>query len=182
MPFTTNGGTATVDKTQGDPHYENMNTPTREEMNAKLEAMEARMDGRVATIQASIDGYLGRQEESARRLDDRLTRMESDASRTRAEIQDNAERNSADMKSLRSTIIITAVSTVLAIVLGVAAFNATVLSNMLASFESGKNTAAAQADVKKQSEETAALLKKLQEQFDAQKVERPNGFKPDDKK
>lgn len=72
-----------------------------------------------------------------------------------------------DIKNLRWTIIATAIATVL----GIAAFNATVLSNMVASFESGKNTAAAQAEVKKQSEETAALIKKMREDLDAKRAD-----------
>jgi len=70
-----------------------------------------------------------------------------------------------DYKSVKNTSITTGIGAVLAIVFGVAAFNATVLSNMLASFESGKNTSTAQAEVKRQSEETAALLKQIQGQI-----------------
>ena len=132
-----------------------MNTPTREELDARLETIEARMDGRVAAIQASIDGFMGRMEERALRADDRFARIEESQRDTQASVG-----------SLKTTIITTAIATVLAIVLGVAAFNATVLSNMLASFESGKNTAASQAEVKKQAEETAALLKQVQQQLE----------------
>jgi len=130
-----------------------MSQLTREELDAKLEAMEARMDGRVASIESSVNVFLARQDERFVRLDEQLGRMAEDVTQTQA-----------DVKNLKSTIIVTAISVVLAIVLGVAAFNATVLSNMLASFESGKNTASAQAEVKKQVEETGQLLKKLQEE------------------
>lgn len=131
-----------------------MNTPTREEIDAKIETIEARMDGRVAAIQASVEGYMGRMEERALRTDERFVRIE-----------DGLKETQASISSLKSTTIVTAISSVLAIVLGVAAFNATVLSNMVASFESGKNTAASQADVKRQAEETAALLKQIQQQL-----------------
>lgn len=146
-----------------------MTQPSREEIDAKLAAMEARMDGRVASIEATISGFLGRQEERFGRLDDRLLRMEQSVSQTQG-----------DVKSLKSTIIVTAVSVVLAIVLGVAAFNATVLSNMVASFESGKNTAtsladtkASQAEVKRQTEETAALLKRIQDELNSKQSAAP---------
>jgi hypothetical protein len=139
-----------------------MSTPTREEIDAKLEAMEARMDGRVAAIQASIDGFTGRMEERFARADDRAARLEETVRDTQASIG-----------NLKTTIITTAIATVLAIVLGVAAFNATVLSNMVASFESGKNTAAAQAEVKRQTEETATLLKQLQQQMNSAKQSTP---------
>lgn len=135
---------------------------TRQEVDAKLETIEARMDGRVAAIQASIDGFMGRMEERSLRTDDRFARIEESQRDTQA-----------SLGSLKTTIITTAVATVIAIVLGVAAFNATVLSNMLASFESGKNTAASQAEVKKQAEETAALLKQVQQQLDEARKGRP---------
>ena len=76
-----------------------------------------------------------------------------------------AHRTRSDIKNLRWTMIATAIATVP----GIAAFNATVLSNMVASFESGKNTAAVQADIKKQSEETAALIKKMREDLESKR-------------
>lgn len=123
-----------------------MNMPTREEIDAKLETIEVRMDGRVASIEAKIDGLVAR-------MDQRMSSIESTVKDTQASIG-----------NLKSTTIVTAIGAVLTIVLGVAAFNATVLSNMVASFESGKNTSAAQSEVKRQSEETAALLKQIQQQ------------------
>lgn len=136
-----------------------MNAATdKDYIDAKLVTIEARMDGRIASIEASIRGFIELQEERLGRLDDRLTRLEQAV----ADIKN-------DLKSLKSTMVITAITTVLAIILGVAAFNATVFSNMLASFESGKNTAAAQAEVKKQSEEIAVIVKQLQEDIQAKK-------------
>ena len=150
---------ASVDNPPTKEEDQAMSTPTREEIDAKLKTLEITMVGHVKSIEATISGFVGRQEERFGRLDDRLVRMEQSTIDTQA-----------DIKGLKSTIIITAISTVLAIVLGVAAFNATVLSNMVASFESGKNTAIAQAEVKKQSEDTAALIKRMQEDLDARRA------------
>lgn len=144
-----------VDGRGGAPHYGSMSEVTRPEFDAKLETIEARMDGRVAAIQASLDGYASRMEERALRTDDRFQRIEKSLQGTQSAIT-----------NLKSTTIVTAIGAVLTIVLGVAAFNATVLSNMVASFESGKNTSAAQAEVKRQSEETAGLLKQMQQRLD----------------
>jgi hypothetical protein len=140
---------------------ENMSTPTREEIDAKLETIEVRMDGRVASIEAKIDGFMARLDERGMRMDERFDRSDE----RMAGIETTSKETQASIGSLKSTMIVTALSTVLAIVLGVAAFNATVLSNMVASFESGKNTASAQADLKRQAEETAALLKQIQAQL-----------------
>lgn len=130
-----------------------MTAITRPELDAKLETIDARMDARVAAIQASLDGYASRMEERALRTDDRFKRIE-----------DSLQGTQSAISNLKSTTIVTAIGAVLTIILGVAAFNATVLSNMVASFESGKNTSAAQQEVKRQSEETAALLKQIQQQ------------------
>ena len=158
----THPSTAPVDISEIQPHDEPMNPADQQILDARLETIETRMDGRVASIEASISAFLGRQDERSGRLDDRLVRMEQAASETRT-----------DIKNLKSTIIVTAISVVLAIVLGVAAFNATVLSNMLAAFESGKNTGASQAEAKKQFEETSALIRRMQEDLDARRTPAP---------
>lgn len=57
-----------------------MNDLSRYELDAKLEAIEARMDGRVASIQSEIAVFLAEQRERDKRLDERLEegRRESD--------------------------------------------------------------------------------------------------------
>lgn len=53
---------------------------TRYELDAKLEAIEARMDSRVASIQSEIRGFLSAQQERDKRIDEQLaaSRRESD--------------------------------------------------------------------------------------------------------
>ncbi len=119
------------------PYNLGMNAPAREEIDAKLQLIETRMDARVASIERAVADSIAAAIET---------------------------RN--DIKNLKWTMIVTAIATVL----GIAAFNATVLSNMVASFESGKNTATAQAE-KKQSEEAIAKIKTMQQDFDAKHVE-----------
>lgn len=57
-----------------------MSNLTRYELDAKLEAIEARMDGRVASIQSEIQGFLSAQQERDKRLDEQLeaSRRDSD--------------------------------------------------------------------------------------------------------
>lgn len=149
VPFSASRRSSAVDKPIEHPHHEVMSTPTREEIDAKLELIETRMDGRVAAIERSVQASIEESRETRR-----------------------------DIKSLKWTILFTAVATVVAL-WGV---NAAIFSNMVASFESGKNTAAAQAEVKKQTEETATLIKKMQEQLDAQRTGARQDAKPADKK
>lgn len=135
-------------------------SPDNEYIDAKLEAVESRMDGRVARIESALAASAALTDERSRHFDARMARMEAALSDLRSETR-------SAIASLKTTVIVTAISAVLAIVFGVATFNATVLSNMVASFESGKNTAAAQAEVKRQTEETAALLKRMREELDS---------------
>lgn len=125
----------------GEPAGQNepmSDTVTRPELDAKLETIEARMDGRVA------------------RIEDSIQRIAADVATMHA-----------DSKSLRTTILITAVTSVIAIVFGIAAFNATLLSNMIASFESGKDTAAAITQSSEQLKQTQAELEKLRQEIAA---------------
>lgn len=84
---------------------------TRPELDAKLETIEAKMDGRLA------------------RIEDAVQRISDDNAATRAGIS-----------SLKTTLIVTTIGAVLTIVLGVAAFNATLQSNMLSAFQVGQQT------------------------------------------
>jgi len=126
-------GVAGVDGEGDLTHNVTMSTPvTVELLDAKLETIEAKMDARVSRIEDKMDAF----------------------------VEANKDTQ-ASIKSLKTTIIVTGISAVLAIVLGVAAFNATVLSNMVASFESGKNTSAAQTQVMQQLKDTQALLDQI---------------------
>lgn len=126
----------------------------REEFNAKLESIEARMDGRVARIEALIESQFVRMAEREKHYDFRFAALEEGSKNTVLAIA-----------NLKSTTIITAISTVLAIVLGVAAFNATVLSNMVASYESGKSTATTISHAADQLKQTQEQLRKLEEKL-----------------
>lgn len=106
--------------------------PTHRELDAKLETIEAKMDGRLA------------------RIEDAVKRISEDNAATRAGIS-----------SLKTAMVVTAVGAVLTVLFGVAAFNATLLSNMTSSFDSGRETAklAAEAQTKSaQTQEQAARL------------------------
>lgn len=114
-----------------------MTTPvTTELLDAKLENIELKMDARVQRIEDKMDAFV-----------------------------QSSTATQESIKSLKTTIVVTGISSVLAIVLGVAAFNATVLSNMVASFESGKNTAQSlgqtQQELQKREQRLDSVEKKL---------------------
>ena len=103
-----------------------MNDITREEFNAKLETIEVKMDARVESVSAKIDGFLSAQAERDKRLDAAL-----------AQISANHAETKSSLSSMKLTMIVTAVSTVLAIVFGIASFNTALTSNMMAAFQVG---------------------------------------------
>ena len=92
-------------------------------------------------------------DERLKHSDERMDRLEESMKETRS-----------DIANLRTTVIVTAISVGLAVVFGIAAFNATVLSNMLAAFESGRSVSTAQAEAARRNEEAAAMIKQLQQQ------------------
>lgn len=148
------------------PPTQHMEPISRPELDAKLEAIEARMDARIAGIAGTMDGFIGRLDEREKTSAERLINLgkqidnaSNGLEKAAERIESKYEESASNIRSLKTTIVITAVSSVLAIVLGVAAFNSTVLSNMVASFESGKNTAdaiAKAADQLRQAQELGA--------------------------
>lgn len=111
------------------PHNLPMDAVTKDLLDARLETIEVRMDARMARIEDALKSITSSQAEVL-----------------------------ASNKSTRTTMIVTALASVLTIVFGVGAFNATVLSNMVASFESGKNTASTQAASEKAITEATRAL------------------------
>lgn len=104
-----------------------MNDITREEFNAKLETIETKMDARVEIVSTKIEGFMAAQLERDKRLEAALSQITANHAETKSSIS-----------SMKNTLIVTAVTGVIAIVLGIAAFNATLTSNMLAAFQAGK--------------------------------------------
>lgn len=141
------------------PHNSDMNTPSRHEVDAKLGEIEARMDVRMVAIDAKFDAL-------QRALLQQSEDLKSFKSDVQTGLADFKKEVHLDNKATRTTIITTGIAAVLSIVLGVAAFNATVLSNMVASFESGRNTAQALSD-------TASKLEKAQATKDDPKPQAP---------
>ncbi len=117
-----------------------MNSPNREEIDAKLQTVEARLDGRVLSIRVSVDAIL-------RRIDDLSERM---------------ARLEARVDQLRTTVVVTAISATVATVLGVAAFNAALSSNMLAAMKAGSDMTVERAEMRRQIAEADALLKRIE--------------------
>jgi high-affinity nickel permease len=123
-----------------------MSDISRAEIDARLEANEARRDAMFNLIMGKLDMLIERLDAQIKRID----KLEQ------------------AMTSLKTTVIITGISSSLAIIFGVAGFNAMLLSNMTATFESGKDTATMQHETRRILLESDALIKKMQERLDKQ--------------
>jgi 3-oxoacyl-ACP reductase-like protein len=115
-------------------------------------------------------------------LKDRIGKMEESSRRGN---EATLKAIQQDNKQTRGTTIVTALTSVVAIVGGIAAFNATVLSNMLASFESGRNTATSIVQATEQMRQTQERLDRLSIELEKRtsttvppKSEAPESAKP----
>lgn len=103
------------DSSANSPHTRDMDYVPRPELEARLQVIEARLEGRVA------------------RIEDAVQRI----AETTKEIRDESRATQAKISGLKAILVTTAIGSVIAIVLGVAAFNATLTSNMLSAFQAG---------------------------------------------
>jgi hypothetical protein len=62
--------------------------------------------------------------------------------------------------SLHTTVILTGISSVITVILGVGAINAAIVNNMLAAYNGGKDNAAWQAQIQQSARETDAYLRR----------------------
>ena len=106
-------------------------------IDAKLEAAEARTEAGVVRIESMVESFVRSNDDFKQEI-----RKEN--------------------KSTRATVIVVSVSSVIAIVIGIAAFNATLTSNMIASYSQGQTTKDnISYEVSKQNQELNDKLDKL---------------------
>lgn len=103
-----------------------MREVTREEIDAKLEAVEARMDTRIAQMEGKLDTVMARIEVQLQSISAQTTSQVGELANTKRELRSLI---------LGSWAII--IASVLAIYFGLDASNKSLLSNMLSSFQAG---------------------------------------------
>lgn len=150
-------------------YNEEMEAIGRPELDAKLEAIEARADARLSRFEERINQAIGEMQRGREELSTNIQLLSSNAEKRELNMQNDLssfrENVKTDNRDLRRVIVVTAIGSVVTIVLGIAAFNATVLSNMVASFESGKNTSANIVQATEQLKQTQEQLKAIQERL-----------------
>lgn len=137
-------------QTRGDLHPKQSDTGrmsemSRDEIQARLDASEANVDARLASFDATM-----RQGLSDIRLE--MAGMRGDIQVVQTEL--------APLKGLRSTIVTTALASVIAI----AGLVSGIMAYGISSFDSGRETSAMIAEAKQQAEANRQLLREIQAQ------------------
>lgn len=137
-------------QTRGDLHPKQSDTGrmsemSRDEIQARLDASEAKVDARLASFDATM-----RQGLSDIRLE--MAGMRGDIQVVQTEL--------APLKGLRSTIVTTALASVIAI----AGLVSGIMAYGISSFDSGRETSALIAEAKQQAEANRQLLREIQAQ------------------
>lgn len=121
-----------------------MGDMTREEVDAKIATSDARCEALMASFRDTLAAF-----------NERMDRFEARIHQDMREFKHDVGIMIADLKK---TVIITCISATLATVFGVAAFNAALLSNMRASFDSGTEAGQWRRDMQLQNEENRKML------------------------
>lgn len=88
---------AHIDVRTDQSHTDAMNDITRDELTAKLEALESRMDSRVGAIGGKIDAYLAAQAERDKRIDERY----EESGKALSKVSEKIESMSSDLHAVR---------------------------------------------------------------------------------
>jgi ElaB/YqjD/DUF883 family membrane-anchored ribosome-binding protein len=150
-------------------NIEAMNTPTREEFDLHLRHLDDRLDSHFKLLDERIksqnDLYMQWRDSQQKLLDERDQRLATAIDDIKKDSASARTETAEQARSLKTILVTTAIGTVIAIVGGIAAFNATVLSNMMSSFESGKNTATSIVQATDQLKQVQDDLSKTQQQL-----------------
>jgi len=120
------------------------------------EAADARLDGRISSAEATFSAFTKLMDERQKAADEGYRASEARMDRMEAMLAEIR----ASVASLRTTIVVTGITGVFAVI----AIVGTMQANLLASLGVGKDFALLQVEVKRQVEETAVLLKRVEEE------------------
>lgn len=101
------------------------------------------VDARIARLETILETIVADRREERADTREHRARMELKFDSLDTDVKGLEQRISEKLSNVKFFVLTTAIGAALATVFGIAAFNATVLSNMVASFESGKNTVTA---------------------------------------
>ena len=152
---------------------------TREEMKAETEKIREEVKVETRTIREEMRATREEMKAETEKIREEMkveTRtireeMRAETEKIRNDVKSEVQATVADNTKTRRTVVITGISSVIAIVIGIASFNSALLSNMIFAMESGKTMSATQAEVRRQIEETDRLLRSVREAYVAKSLE-----------
>lgn len=135
-----------------------MNSPNREEFEARLAELDARQSGRLDAIEAKLDALrdqvasfwravverFEQLEARTGQLEARTAQLESQTARVETRLA-GVEASLGEVRQYLRGLTITIIATGLSVVFGIAAINVSSMSNFLTAFATGKEAALAQA-------------------------------------
>jgi hypothetical protein len=143
-----------------DAHARQMDAHARS-LDEKLEIYAHHMDEKLEVYARQMEGQITRLDErienNARLLDRKIDSVTQTLDLRVQSIEKQHQAFVVESRSLKTTVITTGI----AVVVGVGAFNATVLSSMNASFESGKNTATSLMQASTELRQTQERMERL---------------------
>lgn len=142
-----------------------MNAPSREEIDTRFALAESRTDAYVKTMMGQLDAMMARMEERDKRFQQQFDEQNKRFEQRFQSIERICADIKLDLKNLRTTTIVTAITATLATVFGVAAFNATVLSNMLASFDAGQKASSSHSELVHQMDAMNAKIERIDQRL-----------------
>ena len=154
-----------------------MNSPNREEFEARLAELDARQSGRLDAIEAKLDALrdqvasfwravverFDQLEARTAQLEARTAQLENQTLRLETRLA-GVEASLGEVRQYLRGLKITIIVTCLSVVFGIAAINVSSMSNLLAAFATGKETALAQASLRQQMQEIAATQAEMRRQ------------------
>lgn len=144
-----------------------MTTPSREEFDLQFRWIDDKWQGYLKILDARFEAQAAQWAEW-RTCEHRLFAMRhADMKAALDEYKAESAAGRAESKQDARSVKIVTVTTAIASVMAIAAFNATVLSNMVASFESGKGTAPAISSSAEQLARLQSDVTKSQQRIDA---------------
>lgn len=151
-----------LDSENAEDDDSSMSPEDKDRVSLQIAATEARSEARMAEIRGSLAVIEQRLADRDQAYDVRFAAIDARFAAIEQAIRDLAQAMSRLRATLTTTIIMTAITACLTTILGVAAFNATLLSGMVSSFDSERDVGGTHAELQRQIADINATLKRLE--------------------
>lgn len=156
-------GQKAYDQPKAKGYAKSMNDINREELDAKLDATNARMEARLAGFESTVR--------------EAMAAVRQDSAEIRGEIK-AIHADLAQLKNLKANIwgaagavLLAFLASALTIYFGIASNNQMLVSNAIAGFGAGKDVSAAQAEIKQLNRDALEVLQQIKAQQEAKHFE-----------